>query len=205
VWRVQTRNLPYRVNCPFYFKIGACRHGDRCSRQHNKPAFSQTVLLQNFYQVCIFYMDHVLSSSLYHLSSCSSSKRRDDIRNRRMLVSFHRTHTVFQDNLTADQGLTCRNQTFRNTSKRCDALPVQIRAQRTLHTRVYVHANVLTSLTCALTPWHGINFFLFVCSARPLVVLGLVVVLVTVFRLCFLVAADLRRCILGAVGEVRRG
>eukprot|EP01047_Picozoa_sp_COSAG01_P099181 COSAG01_NODE_29244_length_642_cov_0.732965_1_plen_73_part_10 len=25
-----------KVNCPFYFKIGACRHGDRCSRLHNK-------------------------------------------------------------------------------------------------------------------------------------------------------------------------
>eukprot|EP00123_Amoebidium_parasiticum_P014071 comp22310_c0_seq1/m.33134 comp22310_c0_seq1/g.33134 ORF comp22310_c0_seq1/g.33134 comp22310_c0_seq1/m.33134 type:complete len:218 (-) comp22310_c0_seq1:244-897(-) len=39
-----------KVNCPFYFKIGACRHGDRCSRQHNRPTFSQTILLQNFYQ-----------------------------------------------------------------------------------------------------------------------------------------------------------
>ncbi|KAG0422496.1 hypothetical protein HPB47_001680 [Ixodes persulcatus] len=40
---------PYLVNCSFYFKIGACRHGDRCSRIHNKPTFSQTVLLQNLY------------------------------------------------------------------------------------------------------------------------------------------------------------
>jgi len=39
-----------RVNCPFYFKIGACRHGDRCSRNHNKPSISQTVLLVNMYQ-----------------------------------------------------------------------------------------------------------------------------------------------------------
>lgn len=39
----------FRVNCSFYFKIGACRHGDRCSRIHNKPTFSQTVLLQNLY------------------------------------------------------------------------------------------------------------------------------------------------------------
>ena len=39
-----------KVNCPFYFKIGACRHGDRCSRLHNKPTFSQTVLLNNMYQ-----------------------------------------------------------------------------------------------------------------------------------------------------------
>lgn len=38
-----------KVNCSFYFKIGACRHGDRCSRIHNKPTFSQTICLQNFY------------------------------------------------------------------------------------------------------------------------------------------------------------
>jgi splicing factor U2AF subunit len=39
-----------RVNCPFYFKIGACRHGDRCSRLHNKPVFSQTILIKHMYQ-----------------------------------------------------------------------------------------------------------------------------------------------------------
>lgn len=38
-----------RVNCPFYYKIGACRHGSRCSRTHNKPLFSQTILLENLY------------------------------------------------------------------------------------------------------------------------------------------------------------
>ncbi|KAI8820129.1 uncharacterized protein EV422DRAFT_531758 [Fimicolochytrium jonesii] len=38
-----------KVNCSFYFKIGACRHGDRCSRKHVKPGFSQTVLLSNVY------------------------------------------------------------------------------------------------------------------------------------------------------------
>ncbi|XP_050738956.1 splicing factor U2AF 26 kDa subunit-like isoform X1 [Eriocheir sinensis] len=38
-----------KVNCSFYFKIGACRHGDRCSRIHNKPTFSQTVLILNLY------------------------------------------------------------------------------------------------------------------------------------------------------------
>ena len=39
-----------KVNCPFYFKIGACRHGDRCSRQHHKPPFSQTMIVQHMYQ-----------------------------------------------------------------------------------------------------------------------------------------------------------
>jgi len=39
-----------RVNCPFFFTIGACRHGDRCSRLHTKPTISQTVLLVNIYQ-----------------------------------------------------------------------------------------------------------------------------------------------------------
>lgn len=39
-----------KVNCPFYFKIGACRHGDRCSRQHHRPPFSQTVLISHMWQ-----------------------------------------------------------------------------------------------------------------------------------------------------------
>eukprot|EP00850_Spirogloea_muscicola_P024979 SM001896S05150 [mRNA] locus=s1896:9:1894:- [translate_table: standard] len=39
-----------RVNCPFYFKIGACRHGDRCSRIHNRPSASPTLLFSNMYQ-----------------------------------------------------------------------------------------------------------------------------------------------------------
>eukprot|EP01128_Nolandella_sp_AFSM9_P004400 TRINITY_DN1968_c0_g1_i1.p1 TRINITY_DN1968_c0_g1~~TRINITY_DN1968_c0_g1_i1.p1 ORF type:complete len:348 (-),score=80.49 TRINITY_DN1968_c0_g1_i1:330-1235(-) len=39
-----------RVNCPFYFKIGACRHGERCSRLHNKPQESQTLLINNLFQ-----------------------------------------------------------------------------------------------------------------------------------------------------------
>jgi len=38
-----------KVNCSFFFKTGACTHGDRCSRIHNKPTFSQTVLLSNLY------------------------------------------------------------------------------------------------------------------------------------------------------------
>jgi len=39
-----------RVNCPFYWKIGACRHGDQCSRSHYKPSASQTIILRHMYQ-----------------------------------------------------------------------------------------------------------------------------------------------------------
>lgn len=38
-----------KVNCPFYFKIGACRHGDKCSRQHHKPPFSQTIIIPHMW------------------------------------------------------------------------------------------------------------------------------------------------------------
>lgn len=31
-------------------QIGACRHGDRCSRKHQRPVHSQTILLSNVYQ-----------------------------------------------------------------------------------------------------------------------------------------------------------
>lgn len=39
-----------KVNCSFYFKIGACRHGERCSRRHVEPTASRTILLSNVYQ-----------------------------------------------------------------------------------------------------------------------------------------------------------
>lgn len=38
-----------KVNCPFYFKLGACRHGDACTRMHNKPPISQTLLFTRMY------------------------------------------------------------------------------------------------------------------------------------------------------------
>lgn len=38
-----------RVNCPFFFKIGACRHGETCQRKHHRPPFSQTVLVKQMW------------------------------------------------------------------------------------------------------------------------------------------------------------
>lgn len=38
-----------KVNCSFFYKIGACRHGEQCSRKHLKPTFSNTVLISNVY------------------------------------------------------------------------------------------------------------------------------------------------------------
>jgi len=38
-----------RVNCPFYFKIGSCRNGDRCNRAHVRPTTSSTLLLPHLY------------------------------------------------------------------------------------------------------------------------------------------------------------
>lgn len=39
-----------RIICTFYTKIGACRHGEKCSRKHVKPSSSDTILLPNLYQ-----------------------------------------------------------------------------------------------------------------------------------------------------------
>lgn len=38
-----------KVNCSFYFKMGACRHGEKCSRKHVKPNYSQSILIPNVY------------------------------------------------------------------------------------------------------------------------------------------------------------
>lgn len=37
------------VNCAFYFKVGVCRNGDKCTRKHNRPTSSQTLLLLHMY------------------------------------------------------------------------------------------------------------------------------------------------------------
>ena len=39
-----------KVNCSFFMKIGACRHGEKCSKKHVRPTFSQILLLPNLYQ-----------------------------------------------------------------------------------------------------------------------------------------------------------
>lgn len=36
--------------CSFYAKIGACRHGEKCSKRHVRPNASETLLLANLYQ-----------------------------------------------------------------------------------------------------------------------------------------------------------
>nr|Q62377.1 RecName: Full=U2 small nuclear ribonucleoprotein auxiliary factor 35 kDa subunit-related protein 2; AltName: Full=CCCH type zinc finger, RNA-binding motif and serine/arginine rich protein 2; AltName: Full=U2(RNU2) small nuclear RNA auxiliary factor 1-like 2; AltName: Full=U2AF35-related protein; Short=URP [Mus musculus]BAA08143.1 U2af1-rs2 [Mus musculus] len=38
-----------RANCPFYSKTGACRFGDRCSRKHNFPTSSPTLLIKGMF------------------------------------------------------------------------------------------------------------------------------------------------------------
>lgn len=38
-----------KVNCPFYFKVGLCRHGAQCTRVHNKPLSSTCLVLKNMY------------------------------------------------------------------------------------------------------------------------------------------------------------
>ncbi|KAF5197489.1 Splicing factor u2af small subunit a [Thalictrum thalictroides] len=45
--RTNEQQLPIR--CPFYSRIGVCRNGGRCSRQHNRPTISPTLLFANMY------------------------------------------------------------------------------------------------------------------------------------------------------------
>lgn len=42
--------VPLTLFSSFYYKIGACRHGDKCSRNHVKPGYSQTIICRNLYQ-----------------------------------------------------------------------------------------------------------------------------------------------------------
>ncbi|OBS78802.1 hypothetical protein A6R68_18821 [Neotoma lepida] len=39
----------YRASCPFYSKTGACRFGNRCSRKHDFPTSSPTLLVKSMF------------------------------------------------------------------------------------------------------------------------------------------------------------
>ena len=43
--------------CSFFQKTGACMHGETCSRMHIRPSFSRTLLLNNFYQNPLRFVD----------------------------------------------------------------------------------------------------------------------------------------------------
>ena len=74
-----------KVNCSFYFKIGACRHGDRCSRIHNKPTFSQTIVLQNLY---INPQNSAKSADGSHLANVSD----EEMQVRKVLTTFYKSN-----------------------------------------------------------------------------------------------------------------
>ncbi|KAL1265505.1 hypothetical protein QQF64_003532 [Cirrhinus molitorella] len=38
-----------KANCPFYLKTGACRFGDRCSRKHEHPTSSSTLMVRGMF------------------------------------------------------------------------------------------------------------------------------------------------------------
>ncbi|KAI4465509.1 u2 snrnp auxiliary factor small subunit [Holotrichia oblita] len=40
---------PNKPICPFFKKVGACRFGDACSRNHQRPCISRILLIPNFY------------------------------------------------------------------------------------------------------------------------------------------------------------
>ena len=79
-----------KVNCSFYFKIGACRHGERCSRIHNKPTFSQTIVLQNLY---INPQNSAKSADGSHLANVSDEEMQVSLPSRSeaslMITSLH--------------------------------------------------------------------------------------------------------------------
>lgn len=51
-----------KLNCAFFIKTGACRHGDKCSKFHPRPESSVTILIPMFY----------LNMSAHHVKDTSN-------------------------------------------------------------------------------------------------------------------------------------
>lgn len=59
------------LKCQFYTKIGACRHGDKCSKAHVKPLSLKVVLLPHLYnpKTMASLFDEVLTDMFVKLAS----------------------------------------------------------------------------------------------------------------------------------------
>jgi hypothetical protein len=144
-----------KVNCSFYYKIGACRHGDRCSRKHVKPSYSQTILLPNLYQNPAYDPKNKMNASqlqnhfdaFYEDFWCEMCKFGEieevvvcDNNNDSMSSSFLPLHGKSLKILTIwhrsywQRLCTIQVRRFRTKSLRCSQLPVVCRAPHLLRT-----------------------------------------------------------------------
>ena len=98
-----------KVNCSFYFKIGACRHGDRCSRIHNKPTFSQTIVLQNLY---INPQNSAKSADGSHLANVSD----EEMQVRKVLTTFYKSGNLVVNRFKCFTAKTKRFIAFQSRS-----------------------------------------------------------------------------------------
>ncbi|ODQ68274.1 splicing factor U2AF 35 kDa subunit [Nadsonia fulvescens var. elongata DSM 6958] len=71
-----------KVNCSFYFKIGACRHGEKCSRKHIKPNYSQTIMCPNLYQ------NPALKQNSHHNGQSNSYESNSDVDSQQVFEDF---------------------------------------------------------------------------------------------------------------------
>ncbi|KAH0624801.1 hypothetical protein JD844_032620, partial [Phrynosoma platyrhinos] len=88
----------FRVNCSFYFKIGACRHGDRCSRLHNKPTFSQ---------VCVFLFAQLLHPFCNTTVNFRASSQLDIKKNDTNTIALLNIYRNPQNSSQSADGLRC--------------------------------------------------------------------------------------------------
>uniref|UniRef100_A0A1I7YKD6 C3H1-type domain-containing protein n=1 Tax=Steinernema glaseri TaxID=37863 RepID=A0A1I7YKD6_9BILA len=68
-----------KVNCYFYYRVGACRFGEKCTRQHIKPVYSRTVLLKNLYKNPAFTGDAKSDNRVEHTPKLEYDEQNDVI------------------------------------------------------------------------------------------------------------------------------
>lgn len=76
--RNQTR-LKSTVLCSFYTRIGACRHGEKCTKKHLRPTSTKTILIPNLYQNPRFDLEEYLKpNKKHHLAKKRKTENKKD-------------------------------------------------------------------------------------------------------------------------------
>lgn len=90
------------IKCPFYYKIGACRHGERCTKMHREPTCSPTVLLKNFYWSPLNQFKSFHHIIPLHQYSADELQRHFDETYEELYVEIERKYGELEDLLICD-------------------------------------------------------------------------------------------------------
>ncbi|RIB19407.1 hypothetical protein C2G38_1965299, partial [Gigaspora rosea] len=134
-----------QINCPFYFKTGACRYGSSCGRHHSYPDKSVTILIKNMYEGMPVRLADEDNDDNLEVSERHYHEFFEDVHS-----EFQQYGTIVQFKVCSNFQMHLRGNVYVQFSKECEAE----QALRTIRGRWYAGKQLICEY-CPVTNWRS--------------------------------------------------